>query len=537
MPSELEKLYDAAGQSSELEALYDKAEPKPVSRTEALYDKAEPKPVSRTEALVTGAGTALEDLGRGAAQLVTSGAEKLGIVDPGTSQRLTDRLSRERQFQQKVFEPVKEARPGLFKAGQVAGNILPFAAIPSAGAGLLAKTAGSAATGAGIGALQFAPKEGDRAKNVAAGAILGAAATGLAAGASKAVKGILGQNLKALDTSTVSKAEAKQALKSLKTAKKEDIKLTPGEATGDINILQKELNVIASKKGRKALDEFQADRAKKLITKVRSAVNKISSDADKAKIEELYSKAYTTTIDKTDDLLDDPIILKLYNKVSKDPLTGAGKFKTNELGRFDLVKREMDRLMENKEVISQPLANAKKKLVDALDDAVPVYKEARDLAQRKIIQQDLLSKMDTIKTTMKDKPTLLQIHNKLFGSEEAKQEILKSIKQVGGDVNQVKDVMKLIEITAKSPVLRAINKDPESLTRLAITEGPGGLGFKLLMDLRQRSSKKHLLELMTNKDYSDSIKSILRTKSKKEQLASFSELLGRISASESTKEE
>lgn len=120
---------------------------------------------------IVGVGAGMYDAYKGAQQAGAELGNALGLVKPETVARIT----KEGQEARDMFAPLKEQSTAA-KVGEFGGKLAPFLAIPAGGAsGALARFATGAATGAGMGALEFVPEGGSRGMNTATGAAFGGA--------------------------------------------------------------------------------------------------------------------------------------------------------------------------------------------------------------------------------------------------------------------------------------------------------------------------------------------------------------------------
>ncbi len=126
------------------------------------------------------AGRGITDIGEGIKQAGLAGGEMIGAVPQGRA----DQYTAEKQKERELYEATPGAQDPLTQFIRSATSSLPLAAALSPLAlegGALAKIGSGAASGAGMEALKFTPKEQSRSLNALIGGTLGAAIPGVPA--------------------------------------------------------------------------------------------------------------------------------------------------------------------------------------------------------------------------------------------------------------------------------------------------------------------------------------------------------------------
>jgi len=147
----------------------------PVAFRDAMFNQ-EASHVSTPVKLLAGVGQGLADTTRGIYQLGASLGHAMGLVSDEKMAQIQQNVD----YQHEAEQPLTRTTAG--KIGDVVGTAIPALAMPEAG------ILGSAAEGAGIGAIQPVPTGQSRAQNVVTGAAGGAGG----ATAGKLIGGVLG---------------------------------------------------------------------------------------------------------------------------------------------------------------------------------------------------------------------------------------------------------------------------------------------------------------------------------------------------------
>lgn len=199
--------------------------------------------VSGPQAALIGAGRAFTRLGRGAADLAARGAGLQGAVEG---------LRAAEESEAPGYQALQEERPWSTLAGEVAPYL---AAAPLSGGGSLL---GTAASGAGMSALEYQPELEDR----ATAGLLGGAAGGAGHALGRTVGRLIGGRVSQLDEATESLARRGEDL---------GFQLSPAKRTGS-----KALEQVESRMGRRPLTSAPFTQLKQDNQR---ALNRVASKA------------------------------------------------------------------------------------------------------------------------------------------------------------------------------------------------------------------------------------------------------------------
>ena len=436
-------------------------------------------PGSVPEALIVGAGRALRDVGRGAAQLVTGAGEKLGVVKAGTLAELNNRLAQNREVERRVFEPLTQAHPIASTIGNVVGGALPFIAVPATkGVGLLGKMATQGAIGAGIGASQYTPPDGDKVRQAVVGGAIGAAIPVVTQGIQAGLRTVFSPLDKA---ATIAERAAPGELKIAAQASMESpIRTSFVDLSKDKGFINAASKLNLSRNKVKQIDTFLRAQQSDIKTTMASMVKNILPEGDEAAAKaqlDLYTavKPLPVKSELLAPMLKYPDIASRYKKV----LTENPDIKMNTIEHLDAIKKSLDDGISsaiNKEGASNTayrLQGLKNKLVEVGDNAAPPYALARKVAQRIQIKDKFIQAANNIPD--EDPQKIFKIYNEMWGTPAKREFFLKDIKQIGGDVDQTKKVIAAIGRVKNSPLLTLSGKPTEVGTRFNVAQGPQGL--------------------------------------------------------------
>ena len=152
--------------------------------------------------------------------------------------------------------------------------------------------------------------------------------------------------------------------------------------------------------------------------------NAYDINTESPKLKALYEDAYNKPFDakKVEHFKENENVKAAINDIETEPAFKE-EFKNlttkDSLAYWDLVKRALDERVGNKTNISGKVSNTgrltnktKDALVQKLDEIVPEYEAARNLAQRKIVRENLEHVFNTKKLTMANMAGVLKNKNK-----------------------------------------------------------------------------------------------------------------------------
>lgn len=414
----------------------------------------------------------VNDVGRGAKQLLTKAGEFTGLLPQGAEQQYTQQTDKERALERGLLSGLFPQDEMAASAGNIAGGVAPYALIPGLGlASLPARIGVGAATGAAIGGSQYVPEGDSRASNMEIGGVLGGGlpiAGGLLSGVAKPLAGgavdLIKKGAKNLfpdrfegliAKDLMTGIDAKAALKAKKEAEKLGINLTPAEASGSETVKNAQRALGASKEGQEKLSSFMRERGqqeKNIINKTMRDISPNKQDASgeireaaknvikkemenrKAVSRPFYEASQDTIIPKND-------LTSLYNKypVIKDAYKDVLKDKAyaseikglspSSIKIADLAKRNLDDKIEkftragemNK---ARLYKKAKNELVEVADNASPVYKVARGMYEEGSRSLQKLTGSDIKRIADLPDYQLQQVSKILFDRNETNPKVL-----------------------------------------------------------------------------------------------------------------
>lgn len=476
------------------------------------YKEAHPEEfdVSFTDSLKEGGKNFLIGAGKGfteAGRLVKRGAikagEQLGINAEGSLKEYDTQLQTERADEEMRLNQLPEDFSATRKAGEIVGEAAPFTLVPGGTAGKLAtRIATGAAAGAGIGYLS---------DNTLLGGIIGGGIPALLGGAKGLLSTIFpgkGKVLSNIQSEIGRQGNAKSIQKTLDAAKRLDVNLSPGEATGSKILKSEEQGATFLRRNlRQKLADVVDKRSQILESKTQKVIQDVVPEgraAAKLKAAQIREQVDKVLIPKESlkKLQQNPIINDALTKASKSSEYRPDLNKLNTVGRFRAVKKVLE-AQENAARTARDfgaaknISDARKQLVNTLDDVAPAYKESRQISQRLAIQDTFYSEVDKIAVKMgEESPTLSQVANKLWGTTKKKTEFLRAISQAGGDVQQAKDMMRILKAVEKSPLDAVVAKQTGMKAIKGAGQGIIEVGLELTNRMRKGWYNKALLNTM-----------------------------------------
>lgn len=332
--------------------------------------------------------------------------------------------------------------------GTVTG-ILGSAALPfgsaARGAGLLQRSIVGGGTGALTGFLNYAPSIQDRMNNGAVGAMLGAAAPVAFNAAGKLLRN---------STTGLSTAAGKMMLGTAK-----------GSAINDVNVINSAKNQVQS-----MLDDF--------VPGGKAAIQQ--------KQDELYAGLKNVSLDdaSTESLLSNTAINKYLQQMEGQELGLKTKLPNNNVAKLDQLKQNIDKdiyntthninspsiggfkqtltsdqlgdLMQARNLLVDTLTKQGKSLgidyasIRKLGESKALYTRLSDTLKQAANQKNLDPTFDP--TNVVQNKSIGKLYDVLAGTDLKKEYLLNAVESAGGDVNNTKQIISLLNTLRNNPV-------------------------------------------------------------------------------------
>tara|TARA_R100001440_G_scaffold73605_1_gene98304 strand:- start:81 stop:1979 length:1899 start_codon:yes stop_codon:yes gene_type:complete len=410
---------------------------------------------SKTEQVVSGFGQGVRSLGQEAGKITLAAGDALGVVDPETREEFAEGVQRQRQ---EFSESVVGQMP-LTQAAQVAGEIAPTIAIPGGVVGGIARRFVAGGLG-GAAAASLSPTESadaiseERMQNMLTGAGFGSAFAGgtrLITKTPDFVGMFSKRGGKTQIKEDLSKLVSRSELAASDDAAKNiGVFLTPAERTNLPYIITKEAALDLPDDVALNLQVKLIDREDTLAKSVRELISSIAPDDPlRAKaIKEGYAEITNTAISPQffQKISDHPILGPEYKRFLRNPdfkpaLRDLPESSGKRLDEFQKYLRERSSNLYNKEgggrrTGAKNLKDARRELLDALDEAIPSYALARREGQLEIIQKKMMEQASKLKAnrnaivdpkTGVRTPTAIQFYQKFLKSDEAFDDLIRNL--------------------------------------------------------------------------------------------------------------
>ena len=421
-----------------------------------------------TKAFSSGVIQGVKHTGQMVGRAGIKAAGMLGIEDPAVAKRAVSMMD-EDVAEEKAKQSYRDQQqfPGYktpLGVGKFVGKTAPYGAIPGgATGGLLRRVATGAAGGAVAGYVN---------DNTLLGTVLGGGVPGLL-GAIKGIKGWLFPSKTQAAQEVVgeiARTGQKQTEEVLSAAQRTGVKVTPAEATGSPILATMEKGARVSKAKQAEIASTLEARSQILNQKTKQLVTDMVPEGDEvaaALSNKLYKEVDATALPPPimDRLKQNPIIKKALSIIKKDPAYRVDLQKPGTVGELraandaiaDLIKGAAPKAKTN-------LIDARVKLTKELDAIAPQYAQARAIQQRIILKDKTIKQLDKItKLSGKNEATLDQTARALWGTPTKQKSFLEAVQVSGGNVQQAKDVIRLISATSKSPLKMLAGKKPAGM--------------------------------------------------------------------------
>lgn len=185
----------------------------------------------------------------------------------------------------------------------------------------------------------------------------------------------------------------------------------------------------------------RTDNEKKAINKLLSTIYDKSAASDN-KIKSLYEQAARWNLkpEIVNQLKEDPLISNAFDEVSKDPAwqRNLKNVDENNIAYLDKVKRELYDKEKGMKKTAPGKANeykeARDSLVNTMDNAVPIYKKARNAAELKITRNNIQNKLQ------KSEVSGSEFFNKIIKNDQKYKELNHSLRNVPEAQQQLQDM-------------------------------------------------------------------------------------------------
>ena len=298
--------------------------------------------------------------------------------------------------------------------------------------------------------------------------------------------------------------------------------LTPGELTENPWIAGKEAAFKRTIKG-----SFEnVEQGNKKVEQEKNAIknfldnvydNKKSTNAEKNRLYKSVEK-WNLKPSVMNKLKEDPLISQAIHEVSKDPAwqRNLKNVPENNVAYLDKVKRElgdMERGLKTQKGgggKSLEYGQARKALTDVMDQAVPGYAKARELAQRKIIRRQIRNKLK------KDEISGTELYKKILTNDIEYDELHNSVKNIPEAQQQLSDMKKSFKslINLKTATAEAAQKENFwNSARSSVMQI-----YQSAKDLLGVSDSEKAIKYLNNREWFDDLVSAKTKKEKNEIL-------------------
>jgi len=220
---------------------------------------------------------------------------------------------------------------------------------------------------------------------------------------------------------------------------------TPAEVFDNPVMGSRQGNISHTEAGAQAMTDFGRGRIAKQQNAINSLLNKIFPNTESAhnKITSLYKHSYENNLSANamHELIEDPVFAQASKNVFNDPAYAKDlkNIRSDNYAYLDQVKRSLDDMSQsaikagenNKARIYQ---DTTKKLTDMMDQEAPVYKQARQASQNKIIHRDIMKRLNKKEITGKN------FYKEFLSNENKFNDILNEVKNIPGAQQKLKDM-------------------------------------------------------------------------------------------------
>lgn len=197
--------------------------------------------------------------------------------------------------------------------------------------------------------------------------------------------------------------------------------------------------------GAQAMSNYGKERIAQQSNAIKSLLNKIYPNTKKSnnEVANSYKKAYENNLSQNalHDLMEDQVISQASQKVLTDPAYAKDlkNVRPDSFAYLDQVKRSIND-MEQSAIRSGEKNKARiyrdsaENLTKVMDKEAPIYKQSRELSQKKIIRQEMLKRMNKREITGKN------FYKEFLSNENKFNQILDDVKNIPGAQQDLKDM-------------------------------------------------------------------------------------------------
>lgn len=369
---------------------------------------------------------------------------------------------------------IKDSTAG--KVGEFVGNTAPYLMAPGA------STAARIGGGALIGGTQYSEEDlslGDRAK----GAAIGAGTVGALEGAYKIAKPIV-QGLTG-KTGAVARLKenvpkmTKASTNSTKAADRLGVPITPAEAGGknaaNYKALVDESKLVATEKGQQKVAQAVIQR-EQVLRKTADDLLEKSVPGGLKKAQEVANKLYKVAhaqplpSDKLKKLVTDKgVISNVLDEIDKSGAlkkSAAKAFKNGTVGQWHGIRYYLDDAIEknykagNTTYAKQVLQPVRDTIDDVLKSSSPALKKADQIYSKYVGLKEMKDQLAKIQPQAGSSvANSSQFYKEFLNSPEKAKDFVKLIEKAGGNTQQAKDLIVVLNRLQNSPITKMLQKE------------------------------------------------------------------------------
>lgn len=308
--------------------------------------------------------------------------------------------------------------------------------------------------------------------------------------------------------------------------------LTPAEASGNPFVGAQQGAAGKTEKGSQLLYEKGEQRLKSEKKAINDLFQNIHSEQMAPELASLYKQSYGNKVEPKvlEDLKENEVFKRaervIKNKPAfKESLKGVDE---NSIAYLDHVKKAMDDMINTAErqgnnSEARIMKQTREKLLTATDSAAPIYKKARQEAERQITRRTLESKLneEDIRGT--------NFYRKVLQNDKNYEETMHSLRNVPIAQQQLKDMRLVFKDLINPPTVRtAAGLAKNSMTKERSSAQAYANQLKEIFT--QGKYDKAAIELITNPRWSEKLHAAATATSKEKQAAKLIDLFGKVTS-------